>query len=212
MTQTPPTFSSSFFDTFQTLVAWRRDVRRFVAEPIDEADLEAALSIAELAPSVGNAQPWRWVRVDTPSRRAAVIESFEAANAVAASTYDDAKRDLYQSLKLAGLREAPIHLAVFCDEETEQGDGLGRRTMPEMLHYSVVCSVQNFWLAARARGLGVGWVSILKPDDVTAVLDVPDKWRLVAYLCVGKPMENHDDPELQRHGWQSRQPMTVLKR
>ncbi|MEO1544401.1 MAG: 5,6-dimethylbenzimidazole synthase [Pseudomonadota bacterium] len=212
VTQTPPTFTEEFFETFRSLAAWRRDVRRFVCDPIDEADLDAALSVADLSPSVGNAQPWRWVRVDAPERRAAVITSFEAANQDAADSYVDEKRDLYLSLKLAGLRDAPVHLAVFCDEGTKQGAELGRRTMPEMLRYSVVCSIQNFWLAARMRGLGVGWVSILEPETVTEALDVPRDWRLIAYLCVGKPLENHEDPELQRHGWQARQPMTVVKR
>ncbi|MEO1206117.1 MAG: 5,6-dimethylbenzimidazole synthase [Pseudomonadota bacterium] len=212
MTQTPPTFSGDFFETFRSLIAWRRDVRRFRPDAIYEDDLAAALAIADLSPSVGNAQPWRWVRVMSAGRRSSIIESFEAANAAAANLYADEKRDLYLSLKLAGLREAPVHFAVFCDEETAQGAKLGRVTMPEMLRYSVVCSVQNFWLAARARGLGVGWVSILEPDAVCKVLDVPADWKLVAYLCVGYPLESHEEPELQRHGWQARQPMTVVER
>ncbi|MFD0937437.1 5,6-dimethylbenzimidazole synthase, partial [Methylobacterium trifolii] len=114
------------------------------------------------------------------------------------------RRARYRDLKLAGLREAPVHLAVFCDEATEAGHGLGRATMPEALRYSVVGAVQSFWLAARAFGLGVGWVSILEPEPVRTILDVPEAWRLVAYLCVGTPQEEHRDPELERHGWQDR--------
>ena len=113
---------------------------------------------------------------------------------------------------LAGLREAPLHLAVFCDEATGAGHGLGRATMPEMLRYSAVTAVHTFWLAARIRGLGVGWVSILCPEEVTAALDVPADWRLIAYLCVGYPAEEHADPELVRHGWQARQEAPLLER
>ncbi len=119
-----------------------------------------------------------------------------------AARYDDARAARYRALKLAGLREAPVHLAAFCDEATGAGLGLGRATMPETLAYSVVGAVQCLWLAARARGIGVGWVSILDPDAVTAILDVPPYWRLVAYLCLGLPQEEHPDPELERHGWQ----------
>lgn len=199
-----PPFDEPFRQTLAALFAWRRDVRRFRPDPVRETDLRACLSLAGLSPSVGNSQPWRFVRVSDPSRRAAVVASFEGCNAAAALGYRDARRDLYLGLKLAGLREAPVHLAVFCDEATEAGFGLGRATMPEMLRYSVVGAVQSFWLAARARGLGVGWVSILEPARVSAALDVPASWHLVAYLCVGHPQEEHPDPELVRHGWQER--------
>jgi len=107
-------------------------------------------------------------------------------------------------LKLAGLKEAPIHLAVFSDETTTTGGGLGRQTMPETLRYSVVAAIQTLWLAARAEGLGVGWVSILEPEIVRRVLDVPESWTLVGYLCIGQPVEEHLDPELDRHHWQER--------
>ncbi|MGT2480049.1 5,6-dimethylbenzimidazole synthase [Methylobacterium oryzae CBMB20] len=153
-------------------------------------------------PSVGNSRPWRFVRVSDPERRRAVAENFAGCNAAAAAGYAADRAAQYRNLKLAGLREAPVHLAAFCDAATETGLGLGRASMPETLAYSVVGAVQCFWLAARARGLGVGWVSILEPDAVTAILAVPETWRLVAYLCVGYPVEEHLDPELERHGWQ----------
>jgi 5,6-dimethylbenzimidazole synthase len=107
-------------------------------------------------------------------------------------------------LKLAGLEEAPVHLAVFADEATEIGSGLGRQTMPETLHYSVVAAIQTLWFAARAEGLGLGWVSILEPAIVCRILEVPESWTLVAYLCIGLPVEEHLDPELDRHHWQER--------
>lgn len=197
-------FDAGFRAALADLFAWRRDVRRFRPDPVADEVLRDCLTMANLSPSVGNSQPWRFVRVANPSRRAAVIASFQRCNAAAAASYPDERRAAYTQLKLAGLREAPIHLAVFCDAETEAGHGLGRATMPEMLRYSVVSAVQTFWLAARANGLGVGWVSILEPDAVLACLDLPPSFELVAYLCVGYPVEEHLDPELTRHGWQAR--------
>ncbi|GEO98723.1 5,6-dimethylbenzimidazole synthase [Methylobacterium haplocladii] len=205
----PPDFDAAFRDRLAELFAWRRDVRRFRDDPVDETVLSACLALASLAPSVGNSQPWRFVRVADPSRRAAVVASFSRCNAAACASYADERRELYASLKLEGLREAPVHLAVFCDEATETGYGLGRETMPEMLRYSAVTAVHTFWLAARAHGLGVGWVSILEPEVVTGLLDVPAAWRLIAYLCVGQPMEAHSDPELVRHSWQARSPASA---
>jgi 5,6-dimethylbenzimidazole synthase len=110
----------------------------------------------------------------------------------------------YAVLKLAGLDRAPLQFAVFCDRATEQGFGLGCHTMPEMLEYSVAVMVSTFWLAARATGLGVGWVSILDPELVGRVLEMPQIWKLIAYLCIGWPDEEHLDPELARHDWQPR--------
>ncbi len=209
-----PEFSQSFRETLDTLLMWRRDVRRFRDTPVDNADIGEILDAACLSPSVGNSQPWRFVAVDDPVRRQAIEDDFGTANSQALQSYDGDRAKLYASLKLAGLREAPVHLAVFCNEDTSSGDGLGRRTMPEMLQYSAVIAVHTLWLAARARGLGVGWVSILQPENVKRILDVPDPWRLIAYLCIGYPREEHIDPELVRHGWQDADPAarSVLKR
>ena len=197
-------FDAGFRAALADLFAWRRDVRRFRPDPVADELLRDCLALAQLSPSVGNSQPWRFVRVADPGRRAAVAAIFERCNAAAAASYPDERRGAYARLKLAGLREAPVHLAVFCDAGTPSGHGLGRATMPEMLRYSVVSAVQTFWLAARANGLGVGWVSILEPDAVRATLDLPASFALVAYLCVGYPIEEHLDPELIRHGWQER--------
>ncbi|GJD33188.1 5,6-dimethylbenzimidazole synthase [Methylobacterium aerolatum] len=205
-TMAPPEFDAAFVHRLDTLLAWRRDVRRFRPDPIDEDMLRACLAAAHRAPSVGNSRPWRFVRVSDPARREAVTASFSACNAAAAEGYAGERAARYRALKLAGLREAPVHLAVFCDGGTAAGLGLGRHTMPETLDYSVVGAVQVLWLAARARGLGLGWVSILDPCAVTAILAVPPGWRLVAYLCLGLPQEEHPDPELERHGWQAEDP------
>ncbi len=197
-------FDAGFAADFERLLRWRRDVRRFRRDPFPEALLDELLDLACLAPSVGNSQPWRFVRVDDPARRAAVRRSFEACNAKALEAQAGERAALYARLKLAGLDEAPVQLAVFCDSGGGQGHGLGIATMPEALVHSVVTAVHTLWLAARVRGLGVGWVSILEPAVVRRALDVPDAWSLVAYLCLGWPVEEHLDPELERHGWQKR--------
>jgi 5,6-dimethylbenzimidazole synthase len=198
----PPIFDSGFCDRLEKLFAWRRDVRRFKTDPLPPSLLENIVRTATRAPSVGNSQPWRFVSVESESARAAVIESFHACNAAALKSYEGERAALYASLKLAGLQDAPVHLAVFCDHQTEAGFGLGRKTMPETLDYSVVAAVHTFWLAARAQGIGVGWISILDPNEVCRALDVPPSWKLIAYLCVGFPQEEHRDPELERYRWQ----------
>jgi 5,6-dimethylbenzimidazole synthase len=199
----PPIFDSAFRDRLARLFAWRRDVRRFKPDLVPSALIEDLVRAAALAPSVGNSQPWRFVSVEALSAREAVIANFNACNAAALASYEGERAALYASLKLSGLREAPVHLAVFSDHATEAGSGLGRKTMPEALDYSVVAAIHTFWLAARAYGLGVGWVSILDPVEVCRALDVPPAWKLVAYLCAGFPQEEHLDPELERHGWQA---------
>jgi 5,6-dimethylbenzimidazole synthase len=152
------------------------------------------------------------VRVDDDARRASVRANFEAANRDALNAYAGERAALYARLKLAGLSDAPIQLAIFCDEATEQGHGLGARTMPETRRYSTICALHTFWLAARAYGLGVGWVSILDSSAIAEALDVPRAWTFIAYLCVGFPLEEHLIPELERAGWQRREPHPVLQR
>ncbi|WP_316225114.1 MULTISPECIES: 5,6-dimethylbenzimidazole synthase [unclassified Bradyrhizobium] len=200
----PPKFDAAFKDRFAQLVRWRRDVRRFLSAPVSPELIERLLALSCYAPSVGFSQPWRFVLVEDPVRRAAIIANFKAANQAALEGYHGERRAIYARLKLEGLTQAPVHLVVCADEATETGHGLGRKTMPEMLRYSVVAAVQTFWLAARAEGLGVGWVSILDPQAACSSLDLPQDWTLIAYLCVGWPEEEHDDPELERHGWEVR--------
>ncbi|WP_417815895.1 5,6-dimethylbenzimidazole synthase [Thalassospira alkalitolerans] len=203
-TPTPPVFDRIFQKQFIDLLLWRRDVRRFRTDPIPKTDIDDLIKEACLAPSVGNCQPWRFVKVNDKHRRRAIRDSFERANQEALDDYHGERAKLYASLKLQGMDQAPIQLAVFADEETEAGMGLGRKTMPEMLDYSAVAAVQLLWLAARVKGIGVGWVSILEPETVLKTLEVPDHWRLIAYLCIGYPEEDHVVPELVREGWQDR--------
>ncbi|RYX98545.1 MAG: 5,6-dimethylbenzimidazole synthase [Bradyrhizobiaceae bacterium] len=203
-----PAFDDGFRAQLQDLFAWRRDVRRFRSDPLPEHTLQRLIETACLAPSVGLSQPWRFVIVDDPARRQAVLDNFSACNAEALEAYQGERAQLYAGLKLAGLREAPGHLAVFADRGTDVGHALGRRTMPEMADYSVVAAITTMWLAARAEGIGMGWVSILDPVIVAEALDIPPDWRLIGYFCIGYPEIEDDRPELERTGWERRRTAT----
>jgi 5,6-dimethylbenzimidazole synthase len=200
----PPQFDAAFRAQFAELVRWRRDVRRFRSDPVAPELLERLLTLTACAPSVGLSQPWRFVLVESPERRQAIRDNFSKANEAALEGYGGERQACYARLKLEGLSQAPVHLVVCADETTAQGHGLGRQTMPETIRYSVVTAIQTLWLAARAEGLGLGWVSILDPDAVRSALDLPSDWTFIAYLCIGWPEEEHHDPELERHGWQER--------
>lgn len=209
---TPPVFDSDFQEKLDTLLAWRRDVRRFDTRAIDPEIIDDLLDRACLGPSVGNAQPWRFVSVQSEEMRSSIIDHVDAENRKATVTYDDQQvQSEYRKLKLHGLREAPCHLAVFCDDGAVEGRGLGRQTMPETMTYSVVMAIQNLWLAARARNIGLGWVSILRPNAIGTILDTPSGWRLVAYLCIGHPKQESDEPELIKLGWQDRIDLTKTR-
>jgi 5,6-dimethylbenzimidazole synthase len=199
-----PEFDASFRAALHELLVWRRDVRHFRRDPLPPGVLPTLLREASLAPSVGLSQPWRFVTVDDPARRTAVRENFEHCNSDALASQPADRAGCYARLKLAGLVEAPVHLAVFADRHTDQGHGLGRRTMPEMIEYSAVLAVHTLWLAARAQGIGLGWVSILDPGRLTATLDVPPDWAFIAYLCMGYAVEVDDVPALERAGWEQR--------
>ncbi|CAN5454580.1 5,6-dimethylbenzimidazole synthase [soil metagenome] len=206
----PPAGPSSCADTpatdLETLLVWRRDVRHFDTRPVPETEMERLFAATQLAPSVGNAQPWRLVRVLTPGLRAALADHVDDAARQAALAYDDERRaTLYAALKLHGLREAPQIVAVFSDAAPPAGHGLGIATMPEALHYSTVLAIHTLWLVAQSRGIGLGWVSILDPAWVARLLDAPASWRFIALLCLGYPQAPSDVPELERRGWQARQ-------
>ncbi len=200
-----PDFDADFRARFNDLLRWRRDVRHFRTDAVPPADMLDLLEAACLSPSVGNAQPWRFVRVESPAIRAQLARDVDAASAAAGARYDAERRDRYTALKLHGLREAPEIMAVFSDEHPQAGHGLGIATMPEMLRYSTVTAINSLWLAARAKGIGMGWVSIVDPAAVARLLDVPGDWVLIALLCIGYPLEESDVPELERRGWQDRE-------
>ncbi len=197
-------FTDDFRTQFDLLMRLRRDVRRFRTDAIDEAVLARCLDAFRLAPSVGLSEPWRVIRVESQAARDAALKNFQAANEQALTGYSGEKAQLYSQLKLSGMKEAPVQLAVFCDDATDKGQGLGAGTMPEMRRYSVVSAITLFWLALRAEGLGLGWVSILNPDQLARDLDVPKDWRLIGYFCVGLPESYSDTPELEQVGWEDR--------
>jgi 5,6-dimethylbenzimidazole synthase len=197
-------FDAEFQRNLRSLLTWRRDVRRFHGDRPPEGTLERLIDLACLAPSVGLSQPWRFVIIEDPARRSAVRANFTACNADALADYSEERAARYARLKLAGLDEAPLHLAVFADRATLQGSGLGRRTMPEMAEYSVVAAVHTIWLAARAEGIGMGWVSILDPAAIAAILDLPAAWRFIGYFCLGYPRDEDTVPALERAGWETR--------
>ncbi len=203
---TGPVFDAAFQEQLKTLLVWRRDVRRFADAPVAQETVHRLIGLACLAPSVGLSQPWRFVLVDEENRRRAVAEEFARCNALALAGYGPSDRALYARLKLEGLKEAPRQFAVFCEEETAIGRGLGRLTMPETLAYSVVAAVCNLWLAARAEGLGLGWISIIDPAAVAAILETPPSWRLIGYFCLGHPLREDVVPELELQDWERRRP------
>jgi 5,6-dimethylbenzimidazole synthase len=203
--EAPPddtTVASDDFAKLERLMRIRRDVRHFRDDRVCDADIERAIGAASLAPSVGYSQPWRWIRIDSQQRREAMIASHANANALARAGAHAARGEEYGKLTLSGLATAPVHLAVCCDTATTRGGGLGRQTMPQTLRDSVVMAIYGFWLAARALGLGVGWISILDPDEATRVLDLPEGWELVAYLAVGRTLFDSTTPELAERGWE----------
>jgi 5,6-dimethylbenzimidazole synthase len=210
----PVSFDPAFRARLRELLIWRRDVRRFRRDPLPASALEALIELACLAPSVGLSQPWRFVIVDDAARRAAIKQNFASCNAVALAAQSGDRAGLYAQLKLAGLDEAPCHLAVFADRATEQGHGLGRHTMPEMIDYSAVTAVHTIWLAARAQGIGMGWVSILDPQAVATLLDVPADWKFIGYFCLGYPQADDTTPELEQSGWERRRlpPSVIVRR
>ena len=208
---TRPVFDEAFRDALEQLLIWRRDVRHFQTRPLPDGLLYSLIEIACRGPSVGNAQPWRFVRIVSPERRAALIAAVDAHKHAAGEPYCRDRKALYERLKLHGLREAPEIVAVFCDDHGEAGHGLGRATMPETLCWSVVTAVHTLWLAARAHGVGLGWVSIIDPAAMNALVDVPAGWRFVALLCLGYPERESETPELVRHGWQDRLPFETTR-
>lgn len=211
MSTAAPTFDEDFQDQLTALFAWRRDVRHFRGDPLPDGTLDDLLDIACRSPSVGNAQPWRFVHVFTPERRRALADHVDGCKDKAAQAYDTERRVLYDGLKLHGLREAPEVIAVFCDEQAATGHGLGRATMPETLCWSTITAIHTLWLAARARGIGMGWVSIVDPGAMHGLLEIPADWRFIALLCLGFAADENDTPELVRHGWQDRLPASTTR-
>jgi 5,6-dimethylbenzimidazole synthase len=190
--------------TLEALLMHRRDVRgnNFLPDPLPDEAVDQILYAASLAPSVGFSQPWEFVIVKDPSIKEVIHQSFQSVNQSAADTFSDDKQSQYNRLKLEGILETPVNIAVFY--KPSEGPVLGQHSMLEAGEYSVVCAIQNMWLMSRAMNIGMGWVSILNPDDVKKALNAPKDHKLVAYLCLGYVKEFHPIPELETLRWEKR--------
>ena len=189
----------------------RRDVRRnFVRTPIADAVLARILTAAHHAGSVGFMQPWDFVVIRQRATKRAVKQLFKKTNVEASMHYERARASLYRSLKLEGIEEAPVNLCVTCSRQRGGPHVLGRSTVRETDLYSTCCAIQNLWLAARAEGIGVGWVSILDHGALKQVLGIPRQVKVLAYLCLGYVSEFAAQPDLETAGWRSRIPVEQL--
>jgi nicotinate-nucleotide--dimethylbenzimidazole phosphoribosyltransferase len=189
-----------------TVIDGRRDVRRFRPDPVDDALLGRVLGAAHRAPSVGLSQPWRFVVVRATETRARVRALAERERARQAPRFG-ARARAFLDQKVEGVLEAPVGVCVCCVAPPEGTEVLGRSTIPATDIYSTACAIQNLWLTARAEGLGVGWVSFYRPDELRAVLGIPGAVEPVAWLCVGWPDERPVRPGLERAGWAQRRPL-----
>ena len=204
-------FSSAEREAVYRAIFTRRDVRsQFLPDAIPNEILAQVLTAAHHAPSVGFMQPWNFLVINEPVVKDQISAAFQRANAEAALLFPDEKRALYQSLKLEGITQAPVNLCITCDRERGGPVVLGRTHNRDTDLYSTVCAVQNLWLAARAEGLGVGWVSIFNAADISAILNLPDHVVPVAYLCLGWVKELHTSPELETKGWRKRLDLQTL--
>jgi len=189
----------------------RRDVRsQFSKDPIPDDVLARVLYAAHHAPSVGFMQPWNFTLVTDEAVKQKIHGLYQQANEDAANEFEDDRQKQYRQLKLAGILDAPLNICVTCDRDRAGPIVLGRQQMPEMDLFSSVCAVQNLWLAARAEGLGVGWVSIMDPNKLKQVLGIPEAIVPIAYLCVGYVDHFLATPELENKGWRQRLPLSEL--
>ncbi|MFT5709142.1 MAG: 5,6-dimethylbenzimidazole synthase [Oceanospirillaceae bacterium] len=203
-------FNHQDCETLEQIMLHRRDVRgnRFLAKEIPQSALDKILFAAINAPSVGFSQPWEFVIIKDKKRKQAIKETFVAANINEKQQFDDAKQSQYAALKLEGIHEAPLNIAVFYTPSKQPV--LGQTNMPEVGPYSVVCAVQNMWLMARALNIGLGWVSILDPQRVKQIVNAPAENQLVAYLCLGYVDQFYASPELEQKKWQARKDFSSL--
>jgi nicotinate-nucleotide--dimethylbenzimidazole phosphoribosyltransferase len=203
-------FADDAREALYDVVRARRDVRRFRPDPVPDAVLERVLAAAHAAPSVGHSQPWRFLVVqdDVLRDRAAVMADAERL-AQAAQLDPDAARHLLD-LQLEGIREAPLGVVVCCDRRTPAAGVLGRATFPDADLWSCACAIQNLWLAARAEGLGLGWVTLFRPDELASLLGLPEGVVTLGWLCLGWPDERPPAPGLERAGWSKRAPLSSV--
>ena len=198
-------FSVAECDAVYRAIFTRRDVRsQFKPTPIPQDVLQRLLLAAHHAPSVGFMQPWNFLVIEDAEVKSQVRTAFEKANGEAEAMFNNERAALYSKLKLEGICDAPINLCITCDRERGGPVVLGRTHNRDTDLYSTVCAVQNLWLAARAEGVGVGWVSIFNDADIRQILNLPDQVVPVAYLCLGYVDELYQSPELEAKGWRQR--------
>ena len=198
-------FSNEDKDAVYRAIHTRRDVRdQFLPDPVSPELLTRLLKAAHAAPSVGFMQPWSFLVVRDQARREAVWQAFDRANREAAEMFEGERRQTYLSLKLEGIRKAPVGICVTCDADRAGPVVLGRTHNSRMDSYSTVCAIQNLWLAARAEGIGVGWVSIFNDCDLRAILGIPPHVEIVAWLSIGHVDQLYREPELSIKGWRQR--------
>ncbi|MEH6345222.1 MAG: 5,6-dimethylbenzimidazole synthase [Bermanella sp.] len=202
-------FSQDDKDGLYKSIFNRRDVRgQFKPDPIPNDVLARILQAAHHAPSVGFMQPWNFLVIQSPQIKEQIHNAFVSANEEAANMFEDEQQKTYRALKLEGIREAPINICITCDREKAGPVVIGRTHMSDMDIYSSVCAVQNLWLAARAEGVGMGWVSIMEESAFHEILGIPKKVIPVAYLCLGYVSHFNKEPELETANWRKRLPLT----
>lgn len=207
--QTNAAFSAAERDAVYRCIFNRRDVRgQFLPDPIPDDVLARLLRAAHHAPSVGFMQPWDFIVVRSDAVKRRIRDAFQRAHQEAAEMFESEQQRTYRTLKLEGIVEAPIGICVTCDRSRSGPVVIGRTHQPEMDLYSAVCAVQNLWLSARAENVGVGWVSIVRHDDVREALGIPPSIQPIAYLCVGYVSHFLQKPELQAAGWLPRIPLS----
>lgn len=208
-----PPFTAAERDAVYRCIHERRDVRaEFLPDPVPDDVLARILRAAHHAPSVGFMQPWDFILVRDLAVRRHIHDAFRRATGEAAAMFEGDRRQAYRALKLEGILEAPLGICVTCDRSRNGPVVLGRTHQPEMDLYSAVCAVQNLWLAARAEGVGIGWVSIMAREDLRAALAIPDGVEPVAYLCAGYVEGFHRRPDLERRGWLDRMALADVVR
>jgi nicotinate-nucleotide--dimethylbenzimidazole phosphoribosyltransferase len=197
-------FDEDTIASLHRVINSRRDIRRYRPDPIDRAVLTEVLAAGHRAPSVGHSQPWRFIVVtEQASRdRAAVLADRERLRQ--ADKLEPDRRARLLDLQLEGIREAPVGIVVACDRRTPAAGVLGRATFTDTDLWSCACAIENIWLAARARGLGIGWVTLFEPDDLAGLLGLPASVETLGWLCFGWPDERPPVPGLERAGWSQR--------
>lgn len=201
-------FSASDIDAIYRVIAARRDMRHFTGGEVAPETLRRLLEAAHQAPSVGFMQPWRFIRIGKPALREALYQAVQREVAASADVLGERKQEFLR-LKVEGIRDcAELLVVALCDQR--ENYIFGRRTLPEMDLASAACAIQNLWLAARAEGLGMGWVSLFQPDEVKALLNMPGGSQPIALLCLGPVEAFYDQPMLEQENWDARRPLQSL--